>query len=87
MLKTIALNDALGVMKLGHPFQIKFVTANRSKKTGGKIIELSKCVEVGAKHNQKSNDTITLKQVINDHHPTTVHIHLITEFNHQKVFL
>ncbi len=87
MLKTIALNDALGVMKQGHPFQIKFVTANRSEKTGGKIIELTKCVEVGAKHNQKNNGTVTLKQVINDSHPYPVHIHLITEFNHHKVFV
>jgi hypothetical protein len=87
MLKTIALNDALGVMEMGSPFQIKFVTADRGRKIGGKIIELTKAVKVGAKHNQKNNETITLKQVINDGHPYPVHIHLITEFNHQKVFL
>jgi len=87
MLKTIALNDALGVMELGEPFQLKFVTADRSRKTGGKIIELTKCVKTGTKHNQKNNETIMVKQVINNGHPYPVHIHLITEFNNQKVFI
>jgi hypothetical protein len=87
MLKTIALNDALGAMELGTPFQIKFVTADRTRKIGGNIIDLKKCVMVGAAHNQKNNDTITVKQVINNGHPYPIHIHLITEFNNQKVFI
>lgn len=87
MLKTIALPDALAEMKQGFPFQIKYVTANRIKKTGGKIYELTKCIAVGAKHNQKNNETITLKQVINDSHPYPVHIHLIVEYNNQRVFI
>jgi len=86
-MQTINLNDALGVMKEGIPFQLKFVTANRQLGTGGKIIELTSAVEVGAKHNQKNNETVTVKQVGNDSHPYPVHIHLITEFNHNKVFI
>lgn len=86
-MRTIALPDALAEMKQGFPFQIKFVTADRSRKTGGEIIELTKCVTGGAKHNQKNNDTISLKQVINDGHPYPVHIHLIIEYNNQRVFL
>lgn len=83
----IALNDALGVMGTGEPFSIKYVTANRSKKTGGKVIFLPKAVKVGASHNQKDNETITLKQLGNDTHPYPIHIHLILEFNNQKVHI
>jgi uncharacterized protein YqjF (DUF2071 family) len=86
-MQTINLNDALGVMKEREPFQLKFVTADRTLKTGGKIIELTNAVEVGAAHHQKNNETITVKQLGNSNHPYPVHIHLITEFNHKKVFI
>lgn len=86
-MQAIALIDALQQMELPTPFQIKFVTADRAKKTGGKIIELTKAFKVGAKHNQRDNDTITIRQEGNSNHPYPVHIHLITEFNGQKVFL
>lgn len=87
MINTIALNDALSIMKNGSDFQLKFVTADVSRKSGGDEVELSKAVLVGSKNNQKNNDMITVRQVINNDHPYAVHIHLITEFNKQKVFI
>lgn len=86
-MKTIALYDALGEMDLGIPFQLKYVTADRNRKTGGKFIELPKCVKVGSTHSHKNNNTITVKQLDNNSHPYPVHIHLIVGFNHKKVFI
>jgi hypothetical protein len=86
-MQAIALTDALGTMGIGDTFHIKFITYDANRKTGGKVIELSQAFKVGAKHNQKNNETITVKQHGNTHHPHAVHIHLITEFNHQKVFI
>ena len=67
------------------PFQIKFVTYDESRKKGGKIIELKSARTTGAKYNMASIDMITVRPTNNDDHPYPVHIHLITEFNNQKV--
>lgn len=83
---TIALRDALSLMENSEaPFQVKFVTFNKSSKTGGKIIELTRAVRVGASFNLKDNDMIQVKQLDTNNHPHPIHIHLITEFNNKKV--
>jgi hypothetical protein len=83
----IQLAAALKQMEHGsEPFHICFVTHNKSQQTGGKIIELTKAVKVGAKYNLKQNDMISVKQLDNSNHPYPVHIHLITQFNNKKVF-
>ena len=83
----IMLSAALKQMEHGSaPFHIRFVTLNKSKDEGGKIIELTKAVKVGAKYSLNNNDMISVKQSDNSNHPYPVHIHLITEFNHNKIF-
>ncbi len=69
------------------PFQIKFVTYNESKQTGGEFIELKNCFKVGASYNLNENDMISVRQEHNSNHPYPIHIHLIKEFNNQKVYI
>jgi hypothetical protein len=83
----IALIDALNLMKNSDaPFQIKWVKCNREKKEGGEILELTKALKCGARYNLKDNDMISLRQMDSSNHPHPIHIHLITEFNGQKIF-
>jgi len=85
-MKNIPLREALSIMnEKALPFQIRFVTLDQGRKQGGKIIELTKATTVGAKYNMASLDMISVKQIGNNNHPYPVHIHLITEFNNQKV--
>lgn len=67
------------------PFHIRYVALNKSTNEGGKIIELTNAVGVGAKYNLNNNDMISVKQSDGNNHPYPIHIHLITEFNHIKV--
>jgi len=87
-MELITLTQALKQMNSGKPFQLKFVTCNQSLNTGGEIIELKNAFKIGAKYNLKNNDMISLRQQHNEeHHPYPVHIHLIVEFNNQKVVI
>jgi len=84
----ISLIDALGITEeKSRPFAIRFVTFDASRKKGGQIIDLSNAVRVGTSHNQKDNDTITVKQLNNSHHPHTVHTHLILSVNNNQIFI
>lgn len=81
----IHLDDALTAMKdKTRPFSISFVTCSADKKKGGEIIKLDNAVECGLPY--KSKQRIGIKQLNNSHHPFAVHIHLITEYNNEKVF-
>jgi hypothetical protein len=85
---SLSLLDALQITEdVMHPFQIKFVTLDKSRKTGGELIELTNAVRVGSKHNMKENDIINVKQIDSSHHPHIVHTHLILEVNHQEIFI
>ena len=68
------------------PFQLKFVTWNRKKKEGGKIIELQNAIRTNLAHSMMKNSTVGVKTLNHNGHPYTVHARLITEFNGQKVF-
>lgn len=84
----ISLSDALQITEdAQRPFSISYVSFDKTRKKGGEIIHLSNAARVGASHNMKWNDTISVKQLGNDHHPHAVHIHLITEINGQEIFL
>ncbi|OFY87844.1 MAG: hypothetical protein A3F72_02945 [Bacteroidetes bacterium RIFCSPLOWO2_12_FULL_35_15] len=84
----ITLGDALRQMEASKKaFQLKFVTCNLSKNTGGELIELTAAFKTGAKYNMKRNDLITVRQENSADHPYPVHIHLITELNHKKVII
>lgn len=82
----ISLIDALAITEdTRQPFQIKFVSFNRDKRTGGKVIELPNAHRMGAKFKLSSKDMIAVSQ---DHgHPYPVHIHLITEINNQPIYI
>lgn len=82
----LSLIDALSITEdKRQPFQIKFVTFNADKKTGGKIIELPNATRTGAKFNLADKDMISVTQENNHHYP--VHIHLIIEINKQPIYL
>lgn len=84
----ILLSDALLQMeKCRTTFQLKFVTLNISQKTGGEIIELTNAYRVKKVNKKVADNLINVKQKDSQHHPHLVHIHLITEFNHDKVFI
>lgn len=82
----ISLIDALAITEDdSKSFHISFVTYNKSKKSGGQIIELNDCKRAGAKYNLSNQDMIS---VIQKHgHPYPIHTHLILEINHQPIFL
>lgn len=81
----IPLPIALETINKGLPFQIKFVTCNATKNTGGEIIEIKEAIKSSATFNLKANDMISVRDANGGGHPYPVHIHLITEFNNQKV--
>ena len=84
----IALPDALNQMEdKSKTFSIKWVSYNRDKNTGGKIISLDRAIRAGAKYNLKDQDMIVVKQQGNSNHPYPIHTHLIVEFNNQPIFI
>lgn len=84
----ISLIDALNQTEdKSRTFQIKWVTLNKEKRTGGQVIELTRAVRMGAKYKLSGQDMIVVKQKGSGSHPYPVHIHLITEFNNQPVFI
>lgn len=84
----IALADALNQMEdKSKTFDIKWVSYNKEKKTGGKIIHLTRAERGGAAYNLKDQDMIVVKQQGNSNHPYPIHTHLIVEFNNQPIFI
>jgi hypothetical protein len=85
---SLQLIDALSIMEdTLNSFDISFVSCDLSRKTGGEIINLKRCVRVGANHNRKQNDTTVIKPVDRDSHPYPVHNFLILSVNGQEVFI
>ncbi len=84
----ISLIDALAQTEdKTKAFQIKWIAFNKSKKTGGQIMEVTNAQRQGAKFNLSNNDMIVVKQKGNSNHEYPVHTHLIVEFNHQPIFI
>lgn len=84
----ISLIDALAQTEdKTKAFQIKWIAFNKSKKTGGEIMELTMAKRTGAKFNLSNNDMIVVKQKGNSNHEYPIHTHLIVEFNHQPIFI
>lgn len=84
--QAISLIEALSEMNdKTRPFQIKFVRYDQSRKQGGEVIELTNAITCGSAANLNNQDMISVRQLGNDNHPYPVRIHLITEFNNQKV--
>lgn len=84
----ISLIDALAQAEdKTKSFQMKWIAFNKSKATGGEIMELTNAFRKGAKYNLSINDMIVIKQKGNSHHEHPVHTHLIVEFNNQPIFI
>lgn len=82
----ISLIDALDITEdKRQSFQIKFISFNKDKKTGGDVIELPRAHRMGAKFNLSKQDMLSVSQ--DRGHPYPVHAHLILEVNHQSVFI
>lgn len=83
----IRLSEALKITETSaKPFHIRFVQYDKTRNKGGQIIEVEQATRVGAKYSLKNNNMISIKSVGNSDHPRPVHIHLITEINHTKIF-
>ena len=92
----VRLQDALDIMKNGNPFSIVFVTANKSKKTGGELLKLDNCTLDKYQKKEKNPSSIaskpaneTANEIRNLRLPNQqmrkCHIRLIVEFNGQPV--
>lgn len=103
----ILLRDALHEMDqvsssgIPVPFSLKFVTADRKRKTGGEIIEVKDAIKcIGKKNGMVIYDgnTLSRKEKAPSHYENAtrnialpngsirkIHIRLIIEFNAQKV--
>jgi len=87
IMNVIPLRDALLDMDNGKPFHIKFVSFNKTLRKGGEFIEVQRASKCTQKYNLKNNDMIAINNINNSAHPYPVHIHLITEYNHQRVMI
>jgi len=83
------LREALTIMEdTSRAFSIKFASFDQNRNLGiSEIIELENCVQVGASHNRKKNDTTVVKQIHGERHPYTVHNHLIISVNNDRIFI
>lgn len=83
----ISLNDALKITEdSSRPFDIKFVSLDQNRKTGGEAITLIDCRRTGASHGMKENDTISVAQNQRPGHPYAIHNFLILEVNGQEIY-
>lgn len=81
----IHLNDALNIMsERDKPFNLKFVTCDLEKNTGGEIIEMTDALRCGLPYESKQRIGVKLQNEVG--HPIAVHQKLIIEFNGEKVF-
>lgn len=85
------LQDALQTMDDFTPegdkvtFSVKYVTFDRTRKTGGDIKELTGVRKIGSAFHQKNRQMINVQAPGNSRHPYPIHIRLILEFNGEKV--
>lgn len=95
----ITLKEALHIISTSERFNLKVVTADRSRKTGGEILEIaggylqkhkgkadrSKATEGSKAQNHYANLT---RNIYRDNgHPVKIHVFLITEVNGKEVTL
>lgn len=83
----IQLNAALDEMKNGVPFQIRFVTYNKTTDKGGEIINIDKAILCGTRKNVSQSDVVSVKNSDGSGHPFLVSIYLITAFNNKKIVI
>lgn len=81
----ITISDALGIMNSGATFDLKAVTLDMSRNTGGKRIHLKHCTKVGGSSDQKKNGTVTVKEMNRRDYPVTLHMVLIEEINGRQL--
>ena len=86
------LNDALDVFDLKGkgdapvPFDVAYVSCNRSKKTGGKIERMTGVVKTGLPWSMKETFMIGIKVPGSKAKPVAIHNRLIIEVNGEPVF-
>lgn len=81
----ITRKEALEIINSGSTFSITYITCDVSRKTGGQRVTISNAMKCGQRHNMKANRTIGVRSADNSHHPTPVHIPLITHVNNKRV--
>lgn len=67
------------------PFSISFVTLDRNRKTGGKVVRLDKAVRCGAQHHLQRNRQLAVKRADGKGHPYPIHLRLILRVNNETV--
>ena len=99
-METIKLNDALKEMNSGEPFDLRCVTMDESRKTGGDFLEITGGrilkKDIKSKKNTTHNSSIkrqnhyknaTRNILLENGEFKKIHIWLITNFNGQQVAL
>jgi hypothetical protein len=66
-------------------FNIEFMSYDKRRETGGKLIVLKNCFRSGSNHNEMENGTVTIS-TRDSTHPVTVHIRLIMKVNSEMVY-
>lgn len=67
------------------PFDIKFVTCNQEKKTGGDFMEMKKVVKTGLPYNCSDKFMFGIKVPESGAKPIAIHGRLITRINDQPI--
>jgi len=65
------------------PFSIEFISCDKSRKTGGRLLRLTGAVSSGSNHNDFKHGTVTV--VSGNSHPVPIHTKLIMKFNEIEV--
>lgn len=78
------LAEALRTMDKG-PFSIRYVSLDRTRRTGGKMCYMERAVRCGAKHSLQRNRQIAIRDAGGKGHPVPVHLMLITRVNNEPV--
>lgn len=69
------------------PFSITFYTADKSRNKGGEKIQLKSAIRTGLQRVMNKKKYVGVSVPNNTHHPYSVHLYLITEFNGKKVII
>jgi hypothetical protein len=80
----ISESDAVSVIKSGAPFNIQFVTADASRKSGGKRIVLENAVGARTSHSERYHGTVTIAHPQYDR-SITIHRKLIEILDNKTV--
>lgn len=67
------------------PFSASWVTADKNRRTGGKVMRMNNLVRCGAQHHLQRNRQIAVKRADGKGHPYPIHLRLLMRVNNEVV--